>query len=370
MSKGRLIRVIISVTAIGLAICGSLTRDRQGAGSALASQGSPSGAQEKSAGQEFKNVQVLKDLPASQLRDAMFFIASSLGVRCDYCHVQQFEKDEKPAKQTARLMILMMQKINAENFGGKTRVNCATCHQGRTAPITMPPLASESSGQSESTVDPGVTLDDVLDRYVKALGGKEALEKITSRTGKGTLVAPNGMKLSFQTFAAPPNKTLFILETPARVYREGFNGSVGWVKNQNGVTEMSPSAMEQTKLHADFYRNIKLKQQYASIKLTGKTALGPRAVYEVKGETRSGTSETLYFDCATGLLVRWVIDQKSPFGPVPEAFDFEDYRDAGGVKTPFLIKRRQTQAIVIQQYEEVNQNVPIDPAQFEKPASQ
>jgi len=368
MSKGRLIRLIISTLILGLGISGSFKLDRRAPGRVLADESSQSGGQEKPAGQEFKNVQVLKDLPSSQFREVMLFFASSLGVSCDHCHVQALEKDEKLPKQTARQMITMMQKINAENFGGKMRVNCATCHQGRTAPLSAPPLSAEANlGPASAGGEAAVTIDDVLDRYVTALGGKEALQKITSRASKGTLTAPNGIKLSFQTLAAPPNKTLFILETPAGVYKEGFNGSLGWIKNQNGVSAMSGKGLETTREHAGFYRNLKLKDQYATIRLAGKTVIDFREVYEVKGETRSGATETLYFDSKTGLLVRWVTPIDTPFGPVPQGFDFDDYRESGGVKVPFLLRRRQSGNTIVQKYEEVNQNVPIDPALFEKP---
>jgi len=364
MSKDKLIRIVVAVAVIGLAIFGSFTRYGAAAGSTSADRGAESRTQEKTAAQEFKNVQVLKDMPASQFREVMPFFAASLGVDCSYCHVQPFDKDDKPAKLTARRMISMMQKLNAENFGGTVRVNCATCHQGHTAPITVPPLGTESTAL---VIDPGLTVDAVLDRYVQALGGREAIQKTTSRSSKGTLVAPNGIKVPFQTLAAPPNKTLIILETPAGVYKEGFNGSIGWVKNQNGVNEMSPTALELTKQHSDFYRNIKLKEQYTSIRLAGKTTIDSRPVYEVVGQTPSGMSETLYFDSATGLMVRWLIQVRSPFGPVPQALDFDDYRDAGGIKMPFLVKRRQSGVTAFQQYEEVHQNVPVDPAQFERP---
>src|SRR5262249_15797748 len=153
---------------IGMGIYGSSAQSRLAAESNLADHGSQSGEQEKSAGQQFKNVQVLKDLPASQLRQAMVFFASSLGVNCDHCHVQPFDKDEKQAKQTARQMITMMQRINSENFGGKLRVTCATCHQGHSAPLSMPPLSSDSIAQKNSgEAGPAATVDDVLDRYVK-----------------------------------------------------------------------------------------------------------------------------------------------------------------------------------------------------------
>jgi len=366
MSKLKITRIVISATVIGLGISGSLA-SKPVAGPVMADQGGPSVGQEKSAGQTFKNVQVLKDLPASQFQRAMVFFASSLGVSCDHCHGQQFEKDEKQAKQTARQMVTMMQRINAENFGGKLRVTCATCHQGHTAPVSMPPLRSERIAQDSSAAGSTVTVDDVLDRYVKALGGREAILRVTSRVGKGTITIPNGTTLSFQSIGAAPNKTLFTAESPAGVFKEGFNGSTGWVKNQNGISDMSGSGLERTKQHADFYMALNLKEHFASLKLVGKTLIGTSDVYELRGENPSG-AETMYFDGKTGLMVRWVIEDSTPFGPVQNAIDYEDYRDLGGLKVPFLVKRIQAANIVIQKYDEVNQNVKLDPGQFEKPS--
>src|SRR5713226_1388199 len=111
---------------------------RLGAGGAsptLAAPQEASPAAPKTAEQQFKNIQVFKGLPAQQLLPAMSFMAAGLGVRCQYCHVpEEFEKDEKPAKQTARRMIQMTFAINKENFEGKREVNCYTCHRGQTKP--------------------------------------------------------------------------------------------------------------------------------------------------------------------------------------------------------------------------------------------
>jgi Photosynthetic reaction centre cytochrome C subunit len=73
----------------------------------------------RKAEEQFKNIQVLKGIPADQLIPSMQFITVSLGVECEFCHVQgAFEKDDKKAKQTARRMMEMMFAINADNFGG------------------------------------------------------------------------------------------------------------------------------------------------------------------------------------------------------------------------------------------------------------
>src|SRR5882672_8208776 len=56
---------------------------------------------EKKAEEQFKNIQTLKGIPADQLIPSMQFMTASLGVECDFCHVQgAFDKDDKKAKQT------------------------------------------------------------------------------------------------------------------------------------------------------------------------------------------------------------------------------------------------------------------------------
>ena len=75
------------------------------------------GAQPKTAGEAFKNIKVLKSMPAADLQSAMSFMAMSLGVECAHCHTPPaMEKDDKPAKETARRMLAMVSEIN-RNFG-------------------------------------------------------------------------------------------------------------------------------------------------------------------------------------------------------------------------------------------------------------
>lgn len=94
----------------------------------------------KPAEEVYKNIQVLKGLPAPQLIVVMKSFAHSLGGKCSFCHVQgDFASDDKPQKQTARKMILMARGINKDNFGGEHRVTCWTCHRGAAEPASKPP---------------------------------------------------------------------------------------------------------------------------------------------------------------------------------------------------------------------------------------
>src|SRR5580704_12228315 len=98
----------------------------------------------RKAEEEYKNIQVLKGIPADQLIPGMQFITASLGVECQFCHVEgAFEKDDKKAKQTARKMMEMMFAINKENFEGHREVTCYSCHRGSADPVGTPPVMTD-----------------------------------------------------------------------------------------------------------------------------------------------------------------------------------------------------------------------------------
>src|SRR4051812_13771963 len=83
--------------------------------------GLPAGAEaqqdqrEQTAEQVYKNIQILKGVPASQLNSIMSLMAGSLGVTCTHCHVNPWASDVKQGKQVARKMIQMVMSINQGN---------------------------------------------------------------------------------------------------------------------------------------------------------------------------------------------------------------------------------------------------------------
>jgi photosynthetic reaction center cytochrome c subunit len=87
-----------------------------------------------------KNLQILTP---QTLMPAMRSFTQALGVQCSFCHVQgDFSSDQKETKKTARMMLKMVRKINADNWtDGKRHVACYTCHRGAEMPLTEPPAA-------------------------------------------------------------------------------------------------------------------------------------------------------------------------------------------------------------------------------------
>ena len=88
----------------------------------------------------YKNIQIMKGVPAPKLIDTMQKLTRWLGVECSHCHVPQHaELDEKPAKQTARKMFLMVGALNHDSFPETNAVTCWTCHRGSAKPDSLPP---------------------------------------------------------------------------------------------------------------------------------------------------------------------------------------------------------------------------------------
>ncbi|PYX11365.1 MAG: c-type cytochrome [Acidobacteria bacterium] len=189
----------------------------------------------KKTDEAYKNIQVLKGAPADQLMPAMQFISASLGVQCDYCHeMGAFDRDDKKPKQTARKMMEMMFAINKNNFAGHREVTCYSCHRGAIKPVATPvitdhevKLAFPETPKEEDSSNPAV-VDQLLDKYVSALGGTQAIQKISSRLGKGT-IALGANKFPFEVFEKAPNKRMSVMHLPNGDSITAFDGTSGWL---------------------------------------------------------------------------------------------------------------------------------------------
>src|SRR3984885_9226024 len=207
-------------------------------------------AQVQTAGQDprFKNIQVLKDLPADQLLPAMQFITVALGVDCDACHVQGArEKDDKPMKLTARRMMQMQMDIKKNNFRGNRQVTCYTCHRGSENPVGVPAIL-ETEGerpQQRPTAAPATapalpTADQLFAKYIDALGGAAAVAKITTRVEKATqILGENKTPIDF--YMKAPNKRISYAHNANGDSITAYDGTAGWQGGgRGGPRDMAP----------------------------------------------------------------------------------------------------------------------------------
>jgi photosynthetic reaction center cytochrome c subunit len=341
---------------------------------------------EKTADQIYKNIQVFKGMPASQLLGAMNFMAGSLGVSCNHCHVQnQFVKDDKPAKQVARQHVLLMRAVNDANFEGRTVVNCVTCHRGEARPASALSIAQSTWQMSTPTIAKSSeslpTVDQVLDRYVQALGGKARIEKLRTLTMRGVRVTTMGMDPpsteQLEVYRKAPNKLLMTFKTLGNDSTQAFNGTAAWRRNNGRMSAIGGADLLGARRDADFYKDINFREQYPQMIVIGKEKVAGREAYVIAA-TLPQTSparmmfgiqaEKLYFDAQTGLLVRRYMEYKTLLGQLPEATDYGDYKRVNGFLFPFNIRLSRPPLTAIQKFTEIKLDAAIDDERFDMPA--
>jgi hypothetical protein len=345
----------------------------------------------KTAAQAYKNIQVLKDIPADQLIPSMQFISTSLGVRCDYCHVDRdFDKDDKKPKQTARQMMQMMFAIDKDNFAGRKEVTCFTCHRGKAEAVSTPLVASvENAPERPSTAGPGgpppgapanaaetkppaqQSADPIIERYVQAIGAAGA-QRVSSLAEKGTLTGFGPQPLPVEVYSKAPDKRIAIVHLPnGGEMITAFDGRSGWLGSAGQPPhEMSPAENDGARLDAQVFLGADLKQVFPHMRVVRPEEVDGKEANVVLAFYQQGKPPVrLYFDKDSGLLVRMVRVQETALGNLPTEVDFADYRTEGGVKMPSRWSVARPNGRFTIQIADVQQNVPIADSKFEKPAS-
>ena len=346
------------------------------------------GAGTKTAAEQYKNIKVLKDIPADQLIPAMQFISTSLGVECNYCHVEaaggsagpggrprlDFEKDDKKTKLTARKMIEMQMAINKDNFESHVEVTCYSCHRGAHEPVGTPVIAEEEPKPEPEGPPPGAaqpalpSADQILDKYVQAMGGADALKKITSRVESGSM-SFGDRKTTVEVYSKAPDKRATITHMGNGASVTAYDGHVGWLSGMGRPREMTPTETEAFRLDADFYLPLDLKQIFSQFRVRPPEKIGDHEAYLVVGLRPGQPPVRLYFDEQSGLLVREVRYAQTPLGRMPTQIDYSDYRDNDGVKVVCRWTLARPEGRFTIQIDKVEQNVPIDDAKFAEPAA-
>jgi len=376
--RASLLGMAACIVACGVAV--GVLKAQSGAPAQSATAAGPKMAEE-----QFKNIKVLKGVPADQVFPAMQFITISLGVECEFCHVQgaggkmEFDKDGKKNKQTARKMMEMMFAINKDNFDRHREVTCYSCHRGSAEPVGTPlvmtedapakaaPAAAKASEADDKKEPAGPSADQLLDKYVQALGGAAAVDKITSRTMQGTIQFGD-KSFPIDLYSKDPDKRISFTHMPEGDNITAFDGHEGWLGMVgHPMREMRGADIDGASIDADLHLATHLRRMFSKISTRGTEKVGDRDTYVAVGQREEKPPIQLYFDQQSGLLVRLVRFGETPLGRLPTQIDYSDYRDADGVKVPFRWTLARANGQFTIQVNELKQNVPVDDAKFAKP---
>lgn len=237
-----------------------------------------------------------------------------------------------------------------------------------------PGHAAEAGTAADSPL-PGA--DEVIARYVTALGGKDALQKVNRRviTGEAESSLFKG-KARWGYVASAPDRRVSVLEVPnVGALMDGFDGTVAWRKSgtQPAVT-LGGEELAKAKRDAQFHRDSNLKLIYPDLRTTGASVLDGEPCFILEAKPSTNAVERFWFSQKSGFLVRQESEFTTPAGRVSSSATYGDFRPVDGIRMPYLMKVHATGAGTggrevdfTMRFLEVRHNLAVDEARFSKP---
>jgi photosynthetic reaction center cytochrome c subunit len=355
---------------------------------ALAAAGAQAQTEQKPAMSEqaFKNVRVLKGIPVDEFMATMGFFSASLGETCTDCHSAEsggnWDKyaDDNPRKETARRMIGIMNAINKTYFGGRREITCYSCHRGVERPDVTPNLADlygppalKEPDELRVPISKSLSADQILDKYIQAVGGADRVAKVTSFTAKGMYQGYQDEKYPVDLFAKAPNQISTVIHTSAGDSTTTFDGRSGWIagpatERPVALLDLTGGDLAGAKLDAAVWFPVQIKTALTQWRAATSATIDGHDMQMIQGSSDGRYPVNLYFDAKSGLLSRVVRYTDSPVGLNPTQVDYADYRDVGGVRMPHRVTVTWLDGKSGMELSEIRPNVAIEAARFARAA--
>lgn len=199
---------------------------------------------------------------------------------------------------------------------------------------------------AQAAAPAGVTADDVMKKYVSAIGGEKAINSIKDikTVSKGAMdVGGQALELTITEMKKAPNKMKSMVEGMGMVFsKQVYNGTTGYNEQQGRKMDMSADELAEAKEDADIYADLHPKQYGTVRTIRGMDKVNGADVYVVDVKNAGGKKSVEYYDTKTGLLVKQSMTQESEQGAVTITSEFSDYKEvpgANGYKIPYSIKQ-------------------------------
>jgi outer membrane lipoprotein-sorting protein len=224
------------------------------------------------------------------------------------------------------------------------------------------------------------TADEIIEKYLTAMGGRAALEKLTSRStiGTMTLSTPAGdVSGPIETVNQRPNKTrtlinldLSSLGAGPMVLDQRFDGTSGYALDSlRGNRDITGGQLENMKNSVFPNPFLNYRERGVTVELSGKEKVGEREAYVLILKPKSGPVSRQFVDTESYLPIKLVVKVDLPdVGEVEQTTEFSDYRDVDGVKVAFKVKGTSAVQNFTLTLTKVEHNKKIDDALFSKPA--
>ena len=349
---------------------------------------------------EYKNIQVLTDVPARQILATMDYFVAATGHGCADCH-QRGKPGEPPVyevdtpnKTRAREMIRLVKEVNAGGHG--VTISCATCHAGHVRPPGIEMMtpervatlvaargasaparpASPGAGGPPAGDAPAPSVDAILAKYFDAIGGAAAVDALPATVESGTIVNAGTPVKADMTIGRHGEKFVISLQVQGApgVQRIGFDGAHAWLGGGPTVLDAPDRTFQKAQVYGIPVFPTSVRRQFSNlasehpqtIRLTPTAA--PVTVNVLSGSQWQDVAERMYFDATTGLLLRrqW-LTRVALGGTIEEWMDYDDYQPFAGVKLPRAVTQTTATVRTTLTVTDIKNAAESDDSRFDRP---
>ena len=256
------------------------------------------------------------------------------------------------------------------DLNNTTRIVSTRPRNRRTTSSARTPTVAVNRREKIDATGTLPTIDQVLDRYMTAVGGSNSAPKFETRSARGKVSISTMGRGTFAMHFKVPNKVVATIDIPeVGVIKTGFNGAAGWSQGpRTGVRPATESELATLKRDADFY-SCDLKARYLQIKLLGATKIGYREAYVIEAKPSGGLPEKLYFSKENGLLIRWDVIQVAAGMKTMAEIYLDDWTMVDGQKIPFTITHLFPRLSIVYSIDEVKHDVELNDVVFNRPGT-
>lgn len=227
------------------------------------------------------------------------------------------------------------------------------------------------------------TADEVVEKHLTAMGGREALGKLTSRKIVGTITisTPQGdISGPLEAYAKAPNKSRTYLKLDLSSVGQGevvvdqrFDGTTGYTINTvQGNSEITGNQLENMRNGVFPSPLLKYKEAGIKIEVLPKEKIGDKDAIVLLITPKAGSAARQFLDAESYLPIKMVmkIDIPQMGGEIEQTTEFSDLREVDGVKVPFQMKITNPAQTLIIKINKVEHNAAIEDSIFVKPAAE
>ncbi len=185
--------------------------------------------------------------------------------------------------------------------------------------------------------------EEIIERFVKELGGKPAFDKIRSQEMKGSYELPaQGIKGTLEVLSARPNKLVVKIDLAgAGKITTGYDGQVAWLMTSaTGPMLLQGKQKEQIAEQADFDSVLHDKKDFKSMKTVGKKEFEGKSCYEIRLVRNNGAEQTEFYGVDSGLMEGFIRTQESELGTITVTNVVNEYKKFEDVKLPVKVTQK------------------------------